>query len=80
MSHNYYTFKPGEIVIVNIQVESDSNYGYWIVIEHVARIYPDGMLEGVRCLSPGGTVVDWSPKYLSYPVSSDHDNYSHGKV
>ncbi len=66
-----YTYKPGEIVIVNIQVESDKNYGYWIVIEHTARNLPDGMLEEVDCLSPCGTVVSWSPQYLSYPVSSE---------
>ena len=64
-----YTFKPGEIVIVNIQVETDENYGLWLVIEHRAVNYPDGMLEEVRCLSPLGTLVDWSPHYLSYPES-----------
>ena len=62
-----YTFKKGEIVIVNVQVESDENYGLWIVIEHRAVNYPDGMLEEVSCLSPCGTVVNWSPQYLSYP-------------
>lgn len=62
-----YTFKKGEIVVVNIQVESDENYGLWIVIEHRAVNYPDGMLEEVACLSPCGTVVTWSPQYLSYP-------------
>ena len=62
-----YTYKPGDIVVVNIQVESDENYGLWIVIEHRARNYPDGMLEEVACLSPCGTVVDWSPQYLSWP-------------
>ena len=63
-----YTYKPGDIVVVNIQVETDENYGLWIVIEHKARNYPDGMLEEVECLSPCGTVVTWSPQYLSYPV------------
>ena len=63
-----YTFKSGEIVVVNIQVESDENYGLWLVIEHRAINYPDGMLEEVACLSPCGTVVNWSPQYLSYPV------------
>lgn len=62
-----YTYKPGDIVVVNIQVETDENYGLWIVIEHRARNYPDGMLEEVECLSPCGTVVTWSPQYLSWP-------------
>ena len=62
-----YTYKPGDIVVVNIQVETDENYGLWIVIEHRAHNYPDGMLEEVACLSPCGTVVTWSPQYLSYP-------------
>ena len=62
-----YTFKQGDIVTVNIQVPTDSNYGLWIVIEHKAINYPDGMLEEVQCLSPCGTVVTWSPQYLSYP-------------
>ena len=63
-----YTFKSGEIVVVNIQVETDENYGLWLVIEHRAVNYPDGMLEEVACLSPCGTVVNWSPQYLSDPV------------
>lgn len=54
-------------MVVNIQVETDENYGLWLVIEHKAVNYPDGMLEEVDCLSPGGTVVTWSPQYLSYP-------------
>ena len=62
-----YTFKEGEIVVVNIQVETNESYGLWLVIEHRARNYPDGMLEEVACLSPCGTVVNWSPQYLSYP-------------
>ena len=62
-----YTFKEGEIVVVNIQVESDENYGLWIVLSHRAHNYPDGMLEEVECLSPCCTVVTWSPQYLSYP-------------
>ncbi|MBM37829.1 MAG: hypothetical protein CMO97_02035 [Woeseia sp.] len=60
-------FKSGEIVVVNIQVETDANYGLWLVIEHRAVNYPDGMLEEVECLSPCGTVIAWSPQYLSYP-------------
>ena len=62
-----YTFKPGEIVTINVQVETDENYGYWLVIEHRAINYPDGMLEEVACLSPLGTVINWSPQYISYP-------------
>ena len=62
-----YTYQSGEIVVVNIQVETDANYGLWIVLEHRAINYPDGMLEEVECLSPCGTVVTWSPQYLSYP-------------
>jgi len=62
-----YTFNTGEIVVVNIQVETDENYGLWLVIEHRARNYPDGMLEEVDCLSPMGQVIAWSPRYLSYP-------------
>jgi len=62
-----YTFKQGEIVVVNIQVDTDENYGLWIVLEHKAVNYPDGMLEEVECLSPCGTVVTWSPQYISYP-------------
>ena len=60
-------YKPGEIVMVSIQVETDENYGYWIVIEHRQVMYPDGSKDRVRCLSPCGTVVDWSPRYLCYP-------------
>ena len=60
-------YKPGEIVIVSIQVETDENYGYWIVLEHRHVMYPDGSKDRVRCLSPCGTVVDWAPRYLCYP-------------
>ena len=57
-------YRPGDIVTVKIQVESDSNYGYWVVIETVTDMMPDGSKTRVRCLSPCGTVVSWSPHYL----------------
>ena len=62
-------YQPGDIVVVSIQVETDDSYGYWIVLDHKHIMYPDGTKERVRCLSPMGTVVEWSPRYICYPES-----------
>jgi len=60
-------YRPGEIVIISVQVQTGQSYGYWIVLEHSHVMHPDGTKERVKCLSPVGTIVEWSPRYICYP-------------
>ena len=64
-------FKPGDIVTIIVPPRPDVEYGHWIVIEHRTDMHPDGSKAWVKCLSPGGTIVDWTPAYVSHVVSYD---------
>ena len=65
-------FKPGDIVTVSIP-DADSGYGArcWVVVEHKEESDNDTFRTWVRCLSPCGRSVDWSPRYVSHTVSRD---------
>ena len=64
-------FKPGDIVTIIVPTLSDEEYGHWIVIEHATEMCPDGSKTWVRCLSPCGNMVDWSPAYVSHTMPYD---------
>jgi hypothetical protein len=64
-------FKSGDIVTINVPTPN-GEYGHWIVIEHRTEMHPDGYDDAwVQCLSPCGTIVDWSPAYVSHTMSRD---------
>ena len=64
-------FKSGDIVTINVSTPN-GEYGHWVVIDHRIEMHPDGYDDAwVQCLSPCGTVVDWSPAYVSYMMSRD---------
>ena len=58
-------FKPGDIVTLNVP-DTDDNNGYWVVVEHREESDNDMFRTWVRCLSPCGRSVDWSPTYVSH--------------
>ena len=64
-------FEPGDIVTITVPTLTDEEYGHWIVIEHRPDMHPDGSMAWVQCLSPCGTIVDWSPAYVSHTMSRD---------
>ena len=64
-------FEPGDIVTVRHGSGLDADYGYWIVVEHRHESDTYGRTAWVKCLSPCGTAVDWSPRYVSHVVSCD---------
>jgi len=63
-------FEPGDIVTVSIP-DTDGNYGYWVVVEHREESDRDRYRTWVKCLSPCGRFVDWSPRYVSHTMSRD---------